>query len=89
MALAKEQKKKVIADYRTHKKDSGSAEVQVAVLTEQINALSQHSEKNKKDHQSRFGLIRMVNKRKKLLSYLQKSYPERYRTLIARLELRK
>ena len=89
MALTKERKKKVISDYKIHKKDSGSVEVQVAVLTDQINALSSHFEKNSKDHHSRFGLIKMVSKRKKLLSYLQKTYPERYKSLIARLELRK
>lgn len=89
MALTKERKKKIISDYKVHKKDSGSVEVQVAVITEQINALSTHFEKNTKDHHSRFGLIKMVSKRKKLLSYLQKTFPERYKALIARLDLRK
>ncbi len=89
MALTKERKKKVISDYKTHKRDSGSVEVQVAVLTDQINALSSHFEKNPKDHHSRFGLIKMVSKRKKLLSYVQKLHPERYKELITRLELRK
>ena len=89
MALAKERKKKVISEYRVHKKDSGSVEVQVAILTDQINTLSSHFEKNSKDHHSRFGLIKMVSKRKKLLSYLQKTYPERYKALITRLDLRK
>ena len=89
MALTKEHKKKVISDYKVHKKDSGSVEVQVAVLTNQINTLSSHFEKNSKDHHSRFGLIKMVSKRKKLLSYLQKTYPERYKALITRLDLRK
>ena len=89
MALTKERKKKVISEYRVHKKDSGSVEVQVAILTDQINTLSSHFEKNSKDHHSRFGLIKMVSKRKKLLSYLQKTYPERYKALITRLDLRK
>ena len=89
MVLIKERKKKVISDYRIHKRDSGSVEVQVAVLTDKINALSAHFEKNSKDHHSRFGLIKMVSKRKKLLSYLNKTYPERYKELITRLDLRK
>ncbi len=89
MALTKDNKKKIISDYKVHKRDSGSAEVQVAVLTEQINALSPHFEKNPKDHHSRYGLIKMVSKRKKLLSYLQKIDSERYKALIARLDLRK
>ncbi|MSR77536.1 MAG: 30S ribosomal protein S15 [Candidatus Omnitrophica bacterium] len=89
MSLIKERKKKVISDYKTHKRDSGSADVQVAVLTHQINFLSSHFEKNPKDHHSRFGLIKMVSKRKKLLSFIQKNYPERYKELITRLGMRK
>ena len=89
MSLTKDKKKKVISDYKVHKRDSGSSDIQVAILTEQINALSAHFEKNPKDHHSRFGLIKMVGKRKKLLSYLQKTDPERYKALISRLDLRK
>ena len=89
MSLTKDHKKKVISDFKVHKRDSGSAEVQVAVLTEQINALTPHFEKNPKDHHSRYGLIKMVSKRKKLLSYIQKTEPERYKALISRLDLRK
>lgn len=89
MALTKDNKKKIISDYKVHKRDSGSSEVQVAVLTEQINALSPHFEKNPKDHHSRYGLIKMVSKRKKLLSYLQKIDSDRYKALITRLDLRK
>lgn len=89
MALTKESKKKVIADYRHGKTDTGSAEVQVALLTERINGLSGHFEKNVKDHHSRYGLIKMVSTRKKLLKYLQQVDVERYQSLITRLELRK
>ena len=89
MSLAKEAKKKIISDYKVHKRDSGSVEVQVAVLTGQLHSLSGHFEKNPKDHHSRYGLIKMVTRRKKLLTYLQKTYPERYKALISRLDLRK
>jgi small subunit ribosomal protein S15 len=89
MALTKEQKTKILSEYRVHKKDTGSGEAQIAMLTDQINRLSGHFEKHKKDHHSRFGLIRMVNKRKKLLTYLQRTNPEGYRQLITRLDLRK
>ncbi len=89
MSLTKETKKKVLSDHKTHKRDCGSVEIQVAILTEQINTLSPHFEKNPKDHHSRYGLIKMVSKRKKLLSYLQKTDSERYKALISRLELRK
>ena len=89
MALTKEAKTKVIADYRRSKKDAGSSEVQVAVLTERINGLSGHFAANKKDHHSRYGLIKMVSRRKRLLKYLRKIAPDRYQDLIARLKLRK
>ncbi|MDP3919305.1 MAG: 30S ribosomal protein S15 [Candidatus Omnitrophota bacterium] len=89
MALAKETKTKVIADYRRSKTDAGSPEVQVAVLTERINGLSPHFEANKKDHHSRYGLIKMVSRRKRLLNYLRKIAPDRYQDLISRLNLRK
>lgn len=89
MPLAKEKKKKVIADHKRGKNDTGSVEVQVAILTERINGLSSHFAKNMKDHHSRYGLIKMVSKRKKLLSFLQKIDFERYQALITRLDLRK
>ena len=89
MALTKEEKLKVVSEFRLHKRDTGSAESQVAVLTERINRLSGHFEKNVKDHHSRYGLIKMVNRRKKLLTYLQRTNPEAYRQLITRLDLRK
>ena len=89
MALEKEKKKEIISKYKISKNDSGSAEVQVAILTERINGLSGHFEKNVKDHHGRYGLIKMVSRRKKLLNYIQSEDPEKYQKLIARLELRK
>lgn len=89
MALKKEEKTKVISDYRTNAKDTGSVEVQVALLTQRIEGLSDHFSKNSKDHHSRYGLIKMVGQRKKLLSYLNKIDEERYKNLISRLGLRK
>jgi small subunit ribosomal protein S15 len=89
MPLEKEKKKKVIADHKRGKHDSGSVEVQVALLTERINSLSGHFKKNVKDHHSRYGLIKMVSQRKKLLTYLHRIDPERYQALITRLDLRK
>ena len=89
MPLAKEKKKKIVADYRLDKKDTGSTELQIALLTERINGLSGHFKTHAKDHHSRYGLIKMVGQRKRLLNYLQKISPEKYKTLIARLELRK
>ncbi len=89
MPLAKETKKKVVADYRLSKTDTGSNEVQIALLTERINGLEGHFKANKKDHHSRYGLIRMVSRRKKLLTYLKVNAPARYKEVISRLNLRK
>jgi len=89
MPLTKDQKKKVITDYKLDKQDTGSTEVQVALLTERINTLADHFKKNAKDHHSRYGLIKMVGQRKRLLTYLKKISPERYQKLITRLDLRK
>lgn len=89
MALVKEKKRQIIADHARGKHDTGSTEVQVALLTERINSLSSHFESKSKDHHSRYGLIRMVGQRKRLLNYLQKTSPDRYKKLIARLDLRK
>ncbi len=89
MPLVKDQKKKVISSFSRDKRDTGSAEVQVALLTERINSLSDHFKKNVKDHHSRYGLIKMVGRRKRLLTYLRQEDPERYQKLIARLDLRK
>lgn len=89
MPLAKETKKKVVADYRLSKNDTGSNEVQIALLTERINGLEEHFKANTKDHHSRYGLIRMVSRRKKLLTYLKVNEPARYKEVISRLNLRK
>ncbi len=89
MSITAERKKQVIEDYKTHDGDTGSAEVQIAILTERINNLTGHFETHKKDHHSRRGLLRLVGKRKSLLTYLQKSDIEQYRALIKRLGLRK
>ena len=89
MALAKTKKKKIISEYKISKNDSGSDEVQIALLTERINGLSGHFAKNVKDHHSRYGLIKMVSRRKKLLKHLQSETPEKYQQIIARLDLRK
>ncbi|HXV28309.1 MAG TPA: 30S ribosomal protein S15 [bacterium] len=89
MPLTKDIKKKIIADYKQDKHDTGSAEVQIALLTERINGLSEHFKANVKDHHSRYGLIKMVGQRKRLITYLKRVNPESYQKLIARLELRK
>jgi small subunit ribosomal protein S15 len=82
-------KQKTIETYARHEGDTGSPEVQVAILTERINHLNEHLKINKKDHHSRRGLLLMVGKRRGLLNYLKKTDIERYRELIARLGLRK
>ncbi|HIV80089.1 MAG TPA: 30S ribosomal protein S15 [Candidatus Avanaerovorax faecigallinarum] len=87
--ITKEQKAAIIKDYATREGDTGSPEVQVAVLTARINDLNEHLKVHKKDHHSRRGLLKMVGKRRNLLNYLKEVDIERYRTLIARLGLRK
>ena len=89
MTMSAEDKKKVIEDYQQGAGDTGSPEVQVSLLTARILQLSQHFADHKHDHHSRRGLVRMVNSRRKLLDYLKKKNVERYRTLIARLGLRR
>jgi len=89
MPLTKEQKQEVITKYGKDPKDSGSAEVQIALLTTRINELSSHFEKNVKDNHSRVGLLKMVGKRRKLLEYLQEKNVDRYRKIIQELSLRK
>ena len=89
MALDKTTKKEIISKSKKTKNDTGSSEVQVAILTERINGLSDHFGKHVKDHHSRYGLIKMVSRRKKLLAYLKREDPEKYQQLIARLDLRK
>ena len=87
--MTKEEKQAIIAEYATHEGDTGSPEVQVAVLTKRINDLTEHLKTHKKDHQSRRGLLMMVGHRRNLLAYLQKTDIERYRSLIQRLGIRK
>ena len=87
--LLKDQKNAVIAENRIHETDTGSPEVQIAILTRRINDLTEHLKVNKNDHHSRRGLLKMVGKRKKLLSYLIKTDIERYRAIIAKLGIRK
>ncbi len=89
MSLSGEQKAKVIADSRRGKTDTGSPEVQVALLSARINELTEHFNQHKKDHHSRQGLLKMVNQRRKLLDYLKNTDGERYKALIERLGLRR
>jgi len=89
MTVPRETKAKVMQEYQTHEGDTGSPEVQVALLSTQIEDLSSHFQTHPKDHHSRIGLLKMVNKRRQLLEYLKKSSTERYRSLIERLGLRK
>lgn len=88
MALTKEQKMKLVRTFRLHEKDTGSPEVQIALLTERINQLTEHLKVHKKDHHSRRGLIKIVNARRRHLQYLAKHYPERYEKIVAGLGLR-
>lgn len=89
MAITKEMKAELVAEYGRKDGDSGSTEVQVAILTAEINDLNNHLKTHKKDHHSRRGLLMKVGKRKGLLKYLQNSDIERYRTLIKKLGLRR
>ncbi len=87
--MTKEQKLEIMSEYGTKEGDTGSPEVQVAMLTFRINHLNEHLKTHKKDHHSRRGLLKMVGGRRRLLNYLKKTDIERYRSLIARLGLRK
>ncbi|MFB1011956.1 MAG: 30S ribosomal protein S15 [Thiopseudomonas sp.] len=89
MALSVEEKAQIVSDYQQAAGDTGSPEVQVALLTANINKLQGHFKENKKDHHSRRGLIRMVNQRRKLLDYLKHKDLSRYAALIGRLGLRR
>ncbi len=89
MSLSGEQKGKIIGDYRRGESDTGSAEVQVALLSARISELTDHFTRHNKDHHSRRGLLKMVNKRRKLLDYLKGEDQERYHTLIQQLGLRR
>lgn len=87
--LAVEEKKTLIATHQKSSKDTGSVEVQVALLTENINRLTGHFQTHVKDHHSRVGLLKMVGKRRRLLDYLRRNSVDRYKTLITKLNLRK
>ena len=87
--ITKEQKQALIEQYKVHEGDTGSPEVQIAILTFRINALTEHLKLNKKDHHSRRGLNKMVGHRRNLLGYLQKNVIERYRAIVAKLGLRR
>lgn len=89
MALLQERKQELISEYQVHETDTGSAEVQIAMLTERINKLSLHLQSNKKDYSSRRGLLKMIGRRKRLLSYIAKKDVSKYRELIGRLGIRR
>ena len=87
--LKSETKTKLIAGLQTHKKDTGSPEVQIGIFTEQIKELTRHLQEHKKDNHSRRGLLKMVSKRRSLLDYLSKRNPERYQDVVKKLGLRR
>jgi len=89
MAMTAEAKTQILTDFKTHEKDTGSPEVQIALLTRRITELTEHLKTHKKDHSSRRGLLKMVGKRNSLLKYLTKADRTRYQQIIARLGLRK
>jgi small subunit ribosomal protein S15 len=87
--LAREQKQNVISQYRTHANDTGSPEVQIAILSERIGQLTEHFKTHKKDHASRRGLLMLVSKRRRLLDYLKTNDTDRYTQVIGKLGIRK
>lgn len=87
--MSAEAKKKIIENYRLHDVDTGSDPVQIAILTDRINHLSEHFKKHKKDHHSRRGLLRLVNQRRKLLNYLKKRNTDKYNEVLSSLNLRR
>jgi small subunit ribosomal protein S15 len=89
MAISQERKRQIIEEFKTHENDTGSPEVQIAILTENINNLTEHFREHKKDHHSRRGLLKMVGQRRKLLAYLKNKDIQRYSALIERLGLRR
>jgi small subunit ribosomal protein S15 len=88
MALTKEKKQKLVSTFQLHERDTGSPEVQIAILTERINLLTEHLKVHKKDKHSRRGLIKLVNERRRHLQYLAKHHQERYEKIVAQLGLR-
>ncbi|MDN4607418.1 MULTISPECIES: 30S ribosomal protein S15 [Sporosarcina] len=89
MAITQERKHELINEFKIHENDTGSADVQIAILTEEINNLNNHLQTHKKDHHSRRGLMKMVGTRKRLLKFLRETDVQRYRDLIAKLGLRR
>jgi len=89
MALTQERKQQLIEEYKVHETDTGSPEIQIAILTEKINYLNEHLRTHKKDHHSRRGLLKMVGQRRHLLNYLKDKDVQRYRDLITKLGLRR
>lgn len=89
MALSNDRKNNIIEDFRVHETDTGSPEVQIAILTEKINYLNEHLRTHKKDHHSRRGLLKMVGQRRNLLTYLRNNDIQRYRVVIEKLGLRR
>jgi small subunit ribosomal protein S15 len=89
LALGTEKKKKIIDDFKVHSRDTGSAEVQIALLTERINSLGEHFKQHKKDFHSRRGLLKLVGKRRRLLDYIKTKSIEKYEEILERLKLRK
>lgn len=89
MVFAKQKKESIIGEHKVHDKDTGSPEIQIALITERINYLTEHFKVHKKDHHSRRGLLKLVGKRRRLLNYLKKSDPKRYKGIVEKLKLRK
>ncbi len=89
MALAKERKQEITKEFQLHEGDTGSSDVQIAILTERINHITDHMKKHRKDHHSRRGLLRLVGRRRSLLDYLSEKDPDRYQTLLKKLNLRR
>ncbi|MGB3693082.1 MAG: 30S ribosomal protein S15 [Spirulinaceae cyanobacterium] len=89
MTLTQQRKQELMSEYQKHETDTGSADLQVAMLTERINQLTEHLKKNKKDYASRRGLLKMIGRRRRLLSFIQSESRERYLQLIKRLGIRR
>lgn len=89
LSITKTRKQQLIEEFRTHEGDTGSPEVQIAILTERINNLTEHFKNHENDHHSRRGLLKMVNRRRKLLDYLKENDIEKYHEIISKLNLRK
>ncbi len=89
MALTQQEKQELMTEYQVHETDTGSADLQVAMLTKRIEQLTQHLKINKKDHSSRLGLLKMIGRRKRLLAYINNKNPQRYQSLIGRLGIRR